>query len=142
MQRVTFFNSLKPDTNEWHVLRDTPIIVPTVNTSDFFDGFAIDFGDGSPRFAFISGEYIDGIIASYLATNPLPPNVLPVFVTYNSLLSYGGDPFGGCCVLGYRDALVTGTHGNNLVVQTFLFADWNDADIFRCAHPGHSRSEP
>jgi hypothetical protein len=142
MQRVTFFNSLKPDTNEWHVLRDTPIIVPTVNTSDFFDGFAIDFGDGSPRFAFISGEYIDGIIASYLATNPLPPNVLPVFVTYNSLLSYGGDPFGGCCVLGYHDALVTGTHGNNLVVQTFLFADWNDADIFSCAHPGHSRSEP
>jgi hypothetical protein len=130
MQRVTFFNSLKPDTNDWHVLLATPIIAPTVNTSDFFDGFAIDFGDGTPLFAFISGEYIDGIIASYLATHPLPPDVLPVFVTYNSLLFYGGDPFGGCCVLGYHDALVTGTHGNNLVVQTFLFADWNDADIF------------
>jgi hypothetical protein len=130
MQRVTFFKSLKPDTSDWHVLLATPIIAPTVNTSDFFDGFAIDFGDGTPLFAFVAGEYIDGIIASYLATHPLPPDVLPIFVTYNALLFYGGDPVNGCCVLGYHDALVTGTRGNNLVVQTFLFADWNDADIF------------
>ena len=130
MQRVTFFNSLKPDANDWHVLLASPIIAPTVNTSDFFDGFAIDFGDGTPLFAFISGEFIDGIIASYLATHPLPPDVLPIFVSYNALLFYGGDPFGGCCVLGYHDALATGTRGDNVVVQTFLFADWNDADIF------------
>jgi hypothetical protein len=39
-QRVTFFNSLNPDTKDWHVLLGTPIIAPTVNTSDFFDGFA------------------------------------------------------------------------------------------------------
>jgi hypothetical protein len=130
MQRVTFFNSLKPDTKDWHVLLDTPIIAPTVNTADFFDGFALDLGDGGPVVAFIAGEFLDGIFASYLATHPLPPDVLPVFVTYNALLFYGGDPFGGCCVLGYHDALVTGTRGSNLVVQTFMFADWNDPDIF------------
>jgi hypothetical protein len=112
------------------VLLATPIIAPTVNTSDFFDGFAIDFGDGNPLFAFISGEFIDGVIASYLATHPLPPDVLPIFVSYNSFLFYGGDPFGGCCVLGYHDALATGTRGDNLVVQTFLFANWNNADLF------------
>ncbi len=112
------------------MLLDNPIISPTVNTADFFDAFAIDFGDGTPLFAFVAGEYVDGIIASCLATHPLPPDVLPIFVTYNALLFYGGDPVNGCCVLGYHDVLVTGAHGNNLVVQTFLFADWNDADIF------------
>lgn len=25
---------------------------------------------------------------------------------------------------------MTGAHGNNVVLQTFLFADWNDAEIF------------
>jgi hypothetical protein len=130
MQRVTFYKSLLPHANSWHVLLAHPVIAPTVNTADFFDGFAIDFGDGSPLFAFMAGEFIDGIIASYLATNPLPPDVLPIFVTYNNLLFYGGDPFGGCCVLGYHAAVVTGSRGNDLVVQTFMFADWNDGGIF------------
>ncbi len=78
----------------------------------------------------MSGEFIDGIIASYLATHPPPPDVPPIFVPYNNLLFYGGDPFGGCCVLGYHAALVTGTRGKDLVVQTFMFSDWNDGGIF------------
>ena len=107
-----------------------PFITDTVATADFFDGFAIDFGDGTPLFAFVAGEFIDGIIGSYLATHTIKPDTLPIFATYNALLFYGGDPINGCCVLGYHDAIVTGTKGTDLVVQTFIFEDWNDTGIF------------
>jgi hypothetical protein len=105
-------------------------IAATVDTADFFDGFAIDFGDGSPLLGFVAGEFIDGIIASYLATHSFRPDELPIFVSYNSLLFYGGDPFGGCCVLGYHGANVIGNHGASLVVQTFMFANWGEPGVF------------
>ena len=130
MQRVTFFSSLTPDADAWHVQLEAPFIADTVATADFFDGFAIDFADGTPLFAFVPGEFIDGIVASYLATHTIKPDTLPIFATYNALLFYGGDPINGCCVLGYHDAIVTGTKGNDLVVQTFIFEDWNDTGIF------------
>lgn len=130
MQRTTFFGSMNPARRDWHVLLAPPRIAETVNTADFFDGFAIDFGDGSPPLAFVAGEFIDGIIASYLASNPPRPGEVPIFVSYNALLFYGGDPFGGCCVLGYHDAIVTGTRGTDLIVQTFMFANWGEPGVF------------
>jgi len=130
MQRTTFFQELLPRSDNWHVLLDTPVITATVNTADFFDGFAVDFGDGTPIFAFVAGEFIDGIIASYLATQDVDPHSVPIFVTYNQLLFFGGDINNGCCVLGYHNAIVTGNRGSNVVVQTFIFADWNDPGIF------------
>jgi len=130
MQRTTFFSSLLPSTGGWHVLLDRPRIDATVVTGDFFDGFAIDFGDGTPLFAFIAGEFIDGIIASYLASQDIDPSEVPIFATYNALLFYGGDT-NNCCVLGYHDALVTGTtKKGDVIAQTFIFEDWNDPGIF------------
>lgn len=108
MQRVTFWKNLQPDPGRWHVLLDRPRIDATVVTGDFFDGFAIDFGDGTPIFAFVAGEFMDGIFASYLATQPIDPTEVPIFATYNALLYYGGE-LNKCCVLGYHDALVTGS---------------------------------
>lgn len=129
MQRVTFWGSLQPDPGGWHVLLGRPRIDATVVTADFFDGFAIDFQDGTPIFAFVAGEFIDGIIASYLATQDIDPDEVPIFATYNALLYYGGDINAGCCVLGYHDAIVTGSKKNDLIVQTFMFEDWNDQGI-------------
>ena len=129
MQRTTFFSELQPKSDDWHVFLDTPVVAATVNTADFFDGFAFDFGGGLVV-AFVAGEFIDGIIASYLATQDIDPHSLPIFVTYNQLLYFGGDPFGGCCVLGYHNAIVTGNRGSNVIVQTFMFADWNDPGVF------------
>ena len=129
MQRTTFFQQLLPRSDDWHVLLDTPVVTATVTTADFFDGFAVDFGDGSPIFAFVAGEFIDGIIASYLGSQDIDPGSVPIFVTYNQLLFYGGD-MNNCCVLGYHDAVVTGNRGSNVIVQTFIFADWDDTGIF------------
>jgi hypothetical protein len=130
MQRTTFFGSLQPNTSGWHVLLDRPRIQATVVTADFFDGFAIDFRDGTPIFAFVAGEFIDGIIASYLATQPIDADEVPIFATYNALLFYGGDINTGCCVLGYHDAIVTGSKKGDVILQTFIFEDWNDPGIF------------
>jgi hypothetical protein len=129
MQRTTFFQQLLPRSDDWHVLLDTPAVTATVTTADFFDGFAVDFGDGTPIFAFVAGEFIDGIIASYLGSQDIDPGSVPIFVTYNQLLFYGGDT-NNCCVLGYHDAVVTGNRGSNVIVQTFIFADWDDTGIF------------
>ncbi|HEY1906688.1 MAG TPA: hypothetical protein VGG91_11640 [Myxococcaceae bacterium] len=130
MQRVTFWNSLLPDPGGWHVMLGRPRIDATVVTGDFFDGFSVDFQDGSPNLNFIAGEFIDGIIASYLGSQDIDPGEVPIFATYNLLLFYGGDT-NNCCVLGYHDALVTGTtKKGDVIAQTFIFEDFNDPGIF------------
>lgn len=121
-QRANFWGSVSTTSPKYHVLISktgqtaaVKVIVPPA------DGFATP-GPCAP-IGEVDIDWFDGTVVPALlnAFAQIKPNVLPIFLNYNVFMT----EFGGCCILGYHNAVLTSKG-----IQTYSEAAFSDPGIF------------
>jgi len=120
LQRATFWNKMDRGRG-WHVVMDTPRVLPTVNVLVEPDiGELIQLGQsqeeilGNIRFG-----AMDSTIHTLLQFIGVQPDELPIFVTQNVFAD----------ALGYHDAFAVGQSDGSAVLQTLIYTSWLDINL-------------
>lgn len=125
LQRATFWNRIPnrglPPPAGWHVLFDTPRVLPTVTVLVEPDiGELIQVGPnptdilGNMRFG-----AMDSTIHTLLQFVSVQPDELPIFVTQNVFAD----------ALGYHDAFALGQNDGSDILQTLVYTSWLDINL-------------
>jgi len=116
MQRAAFWNQMDPN-HRWHVLLDTPRVMPTLDVQVTPDvGSLVTAPDGTPL-GFVADGALDPVIQVALElTNP-EPDELPIFVTYNTSENFA---------LGYHNAYPVAIEDGTTIFQTYIYTSWFD----------------
>jgi hypothetical protein len=132
IKRSTFYNHIKGRENkdDWHVLLSPPTIAAPVNMENIGDGFGLLPRGFAAPIGLFPIEYIDGAINAYLATHPLPEDVVPIFATYNSGFYLNGNA-SECCVGGYHGPISARARGSRTVIKTMMMASWFEPEFYQ-----------
>jgi hypothetical protein len=118
-QRGTFWGSVKKH-KDYHVIFN-PISVAklqTINVSSSADGSVHQLSDGT-HIGEVDINFFDAKLQSFMRALKVKPNMLPIFVTYNT---YQTENHGAlCCIGGYHSA-----NGNSPGGQTYSQATFVD----------------
>src|SRR5258708_5276912 len=126
VQRAEFFRTMQPG---WHTLLRPPEMLKPI-TIYVPRGFANLYRIPNGKvFAVVDTAFFISHLNTIIQTEDLDSSALPIALTTNVLLAPGGK-IQTCCVLGFHTAFDTGVRGDNVQVQTFVWASWVDAGIF------------
>ena len=126
VQRAEFFRTMQPG---WHTLLRPPEMLKPI-TIYVPRGFANLYRIPNGKvFAVVDTAFFISHLNTIIQTEDLDSSALPIALTTNVLLAPGGK-VQTCCVLGFHTAFDTGVRGDNVQVQTFVWASWVDAGIF------------
>jgi hypothetical protein len=134
--KAEFWN-MNAGNSAYHVLLNPPILGPalTITVSRGGTSTAEVYSVGSGQcgnysattnpgglIAVVNVNTVDSLLQSYISAHGLNASQLPVFVTYNAVMSAGAaNNLNNCCILGYHNAL--GTPG-----QTYAIAEFEGRD--------------
>ncbi len=134
-ERAEFWHFTKPTgTNPGYQLQLSlktlaPVSV-TVPPADayYYPGYSCGNGDlADVNFNWLY-SYIRSTLMPSLASAGVGPSTLPVFLVHNVAAYQKNNP-NDCCVLGYHDALSTGSG-----TETYAFADYDNSGAFTSTH--------
>jgi hypothetical protein len=116
--------------DNFHVLLGQPqTLIPVTIEVPFGSSIVFQAPDGSLG-TLIDINFILSQLNTLVQTEPISVNAIPIFLTRNAVY---GDFFkqqpADCCIGGFHTAFEASQAGNEIFVQTFVFATSLDADI-------------
>lgn len=108
-QRGNFWNSVQTNTN-YHTLLGTPKVLKTLVLNPGSNGaIANAFG---VNVMLVNINWIDGQLQNFISSMKIPAGTIPIFVTYNSYLTFGSPILNNCCIGGYHSFTGTNVYMN------------------------------
>lgn len=111
----------------YHVLLGQPTVLPTVSyTVPSNLGYMIVGSVSKRRIGLMDNGWFSNRLQETLRAYHVPPDVLPIFLVYNTFLYRGSS----CCTLGYHGATTSLNGKGQQLVNTYMFASYSDRGIF------------
>jgi hypothetical protein len=121
MTRAEWSGVLK-NAQSHHVLLGAPTVLPSVQlTVPTGAGILEDFGDGIPHGLIASDSWWNDQITSLLSTLNISPEVLPIFITYDTAAGLDS---------GFHGALGVSQPNGKLAISTHAWASWMDPGCY------------
>ena len=116
-QRANFWNFVSTTAPNYHVLL-SPVSVKPLQTINVGGSGSTQAGPCA-RIGKVDINFFDNIAMNLLTQLAIPANTLPLFLSYNTFETSGGQ----CCILGYHST-------NNAGTQAYAVAAYSDPGIF------------
>ncbi|HZS78865.1 MAG TPA: hypothetical protein VFA41_19805 [Ktedonobacteraceae bacterium] len=129
IQRAEFWKYVSSKSQGYHVLLRQPIVYPTVtlNVPAANGSVGTNPHTGQPE-GLIDINWFDPQIQSLITSLHLSPRTLPIFLTSNTFLYQTVTT--NCCIIGYHNALFENSSTGQSVIQTYIWATYNDPGMF------------
>ena len=119
-QRANFWSKVSTTSPNYHVLL-SPVSTKPLQTINVGGSGSTQAGPCA-RIGKVDINFFDNIAMNLLTTLAIPANTLPLFLSYNTFETQGGQ----CCILGYHST-------NNAGTQAYAVGAYSDPGIFNAS---------